>query len=107
MSTINWNQGLRIRPGHPRIYVRRDYRIVSTTGTVGTALRVGNARRRYSIRLTPIMSKVAGYVRDFPNQDFERVRKGQVLTQLVDDDYRAAVAEATANIARQRLKQYA
>ncbi len=49
--------------------------------------------------LTPIMSKVAGYVRDFPIQDFERVRKGQVLTQLVDDDYRAAVAEATANIA--------
>jgi len=45
------------------------------------------------------MSKVAGYVRDFPIQDFERVRKGQVLTQLVDDDYRAAVAEATANIA--------
>jgi len=44
------------------------------------------------------MSKVAGYVRDFPIQDFERVRKGQVLTQLVDDDYRAAVAEATANI---------
>jgi membrane fusion protein (multidrug efflux system) len=49
--------------------------------------------------LTPITSKVAGYVRDLPIQDFERVRKGQVLAQLVDDDYRAAVAEATANIA--------
>jgi membrane fusion protein, multidrug efflux system len=49
--------------------------------------------------LTPITSKVAGYVRDLPIQDFERVRKGQVLAQLVDDDYRAAVEEATANIA--------
>jgi membrane fusion protein, multidrug efflux system len=54
--------------------------------------------------LTPITSKVAGYVRDLPIQDFERVRKGQVLAQLVDDDYRAAVAEATANIASARAQ---
>jgi membrane fusion protein (multidrug efflux system) len=32
-------------------------------------------------------------------QDFERVHKDQVLAQLVDDDYRAAVAQAEANIA--------
>src|SRR5271154_5283979 len=49
--------------------------------------------------LTAISAKVPGYVRDLPIQDFERVRKGQVLAQLVDDDYRAAVAEATATIA--------
>ena len=46
--------------------------------------------------LTPITSKVAGYVRDLPIQDFERFRKGQVLAQLVDDDYRAAGGKLSA-----------
>ena len=48
--------------------------------------------------LTPISAKVAGYIRELQIQDYQRVRKGQVLAQLVDDDYRAAVAEAEANI---------
>jgi membrane fusion protein, multidrug efflux system len=49
--------------------------------------------------LTPISSKVAGYIRELPIQDFEHVHKGQVLGRLVDDDYRAAVTEAEASIA--------
>jgi membrane fusion protein, multidrug efflux system len=49
--------------------------------------------------LTLITSKVAGYIRELPIQDFERVHKGQVLAQLVDDDYRAAVEQASASIA--------
>jgi membrane fusion protein (multidrug efflux system) len=49
--------------------------------------------------LTPISAKVAGYVRELPIQDYEHVRKGQVLAQLVDDDYRAAVAQAEAGVA--------
>ena len=49
--------------------------------------------------LTPIAAKVAGYVRDLPVQDYERVHKDQVLAQLVDDDYRAAVAQAQAQVA--------
>jgi membrane fusion protein (multidrug efflux system) len=48
--------------------------------------------------LTPISAKVAGYVRELPIQDFERVRKGQLLAQLVEDDYRAAVAQAEAGV---------
>src|SRR6202047_2578930 len=48
---------------------------------------------------TPIAAKVRGYVRELPIEDFERVRKGQVLAQLVEDDYRAAVAQAEANVA--------
>jgi membrane fusion protein, multidrug efflux system len=48
--------------------------------------------------LTPIAAKVAGYVRELPIQDYQRVRAGQVLAQLVDDDYRAAVAQADASI---------
>jgi membrane fusion protein, multidrug efflux system len=49
--------------------------------------------------LTPISAKVAGYVREWPIQDFEHVHKGQVLAQLVDDDYRAAAAQAEAGVA--------
>src|SRR5271169_5665527 len=49
--------------------------------------------------LTPISAKVSGYVRELPIQDYEHVHKGQVLAQLVDDDYRAAVAQAEAGVA--------
>jgi membrane fusion protein (multidrug efflux system) len=49
--------------------------------------------------ITAISSKVAGYLRELPIQDYERVHNGQVLAQLVDDDYRAAVAQAQASIA--------
>jgi membrane fusion protein (multidrug efflux system) len=49
--------------------------------------------------LTPIAAKVAGYVRSMPVQDFERVHAGQVLAQIVDDDYRATVDQLTAAVA--------
>src|ERR1700685_238300 len=48
--------------------------------------------------LTPISAKVTGYIRELPIRDYERVRRGQVLARLVDDDYRSAVAQAEANI---------
>jgi membrane fusion protein, multidrug efflux system len=48
--------------------------------------------------LTPISAKVAGYLRDLPIQDYQRVHRGQLLAQLVDDDYRAGVAQAEASI---------
>src|SRR4029077_4457459 len=46
--------------------------------------------------LTAISAKVPGYVRSVEVQDYERVRAGQVIVQLVDDDYRAAVEQAQA-----------
>ncbi len=49
--------------------------------------------------VTPISTKVAGYIRDLPMQDFEHVHAGQLLAQLVDDDYRALAAQAEANVA--------
>jgi membrane fusion protein (multidrug efflux system) len=49
--------------------------------------------------LTPIAAKVAGYVRNIPVQDFDRVRAGEVLAEIVDDDYRATVAQLTAGVA--------
>ena len=48
--------------------------------------------------VTAISAKVPGYVRELPIEDYQRVHKGQVLTQLVDDDYKASVSQATANL---------
>jgi len=48
--------------------------------------------------VTPIATKVSGYIRELPMQDYDRVHAGQVLAAIVDDDYRAAVAQAEATI---------
>jgi membrane fusion protein, multidrug efflux system len=49
--------------------------------------------------LTPIASKVAGYIRNIPVQDYDRVHAGDVLAEIVDDDYRAVVSQINAAIA--------
>jgi membrane fusion protein, multidrug efflux system len=49
--------------------------------------------------LTPLSARVSGYIRDMPVQDYDHVRKGQVIAQLVDDDYRATVEQLTASVA--------
>jgi membrane fusion protein (multidrug efflux system) len=49
--------------------------------------------------LTPVIAKVGGYLRSLPVQDFQQVHAGDVLAQLVDDDYRAAVDQAEATLA--------
>jgi membrane fusion protein, multidrug efflux system len=49
--------------------------------------------------ITPIAAKVAGYIRNVPVQDYAHVHAGQVLAEVVDDDYRAAVSQAHATIA--------
>jgi membrane fusion protein (multidrug efflux system) len=49
--------------------------------------------------LTPIAAKVAGYIRAEPVQDYDRVRGGQVIAQIVDDDYRAVLAQTQASLA--------
>jgi membrane fusion protein (multidrug efflux system) len=54
--------------------------------------------------ITPIAAKVAGYVREVPVQDYERVQAGQLIAQIVDDDYKAAVAQAQANVAAARAQ---
>jgi membrane fusion protein (multidrug efflux system) len=48
---------------------------------------------------TPLASKVAGYVRAVPLRDYQTVKAGDLLVQLVDDDYRAQLAQAEANVA--------
>jgi membrane fusion protein, multidrug efflux system len=48
--------------------------------------------------LTPVAAKVSGYVRSMPVQDFERVHAGQLLVQIEQSDYRAAVDQLAASV---------
>jgi membrane fusion protein, multidrug efflux system len=49
--------------------------------------------------ITAISAKVPGYVRAVRVQDYERVKAGQIIAELVDDDYRSMVAQSEANVA--------
>jgi membrane fusion protein (multidrug efflux system) len=49
--------------------------------------------------LTPLSARVPGYIRTVHVGDYEVVHAGQLLVELVDDDYRAQVAQAEANVA--------
>jgi membrane fusion protein (multidrug efflux system) len=49
--------------------------------------------------LTPLSAKVDGYVRKVPVNDFERVKAGDLLVEIEDDDYKARVAQAEADVA--------
>jgi membrane fusion protein (multidrug efflux system) len=48
---------------------------------------------------TPLAAKVPGYVRRVPVGDFQRVHAGDLLVEIVDDDYRAQLNQAEANVA--------
>jgi membrane fusion protein (multidrug efflux system) len=48
--------------------------------------------------LTPLSTKVAGLVRDVKVSDYQKVRKGDELVLLEDDDYRAQMAQAEAAV---------
>ena len=47
---------------------------------------------------TPLAAKSPGYVRRVPAQDFQVVKAGDLLVEIVDDDYRAQVDQADANV---------
>jgi membrane fusion protein (multidrug efflux system) len=47
---------------------------------------------------TPLAAKVPGYVRRVLVRDFQRIRAGDVLVEIVDDDYRAQIDQAQANV---------
>jgi len=48
---------------------------------------------------TPLAAKVPGYVSRVLVQDFQRVHGADVLVEIVDDDYRAQLDQAQANVA--------
>jgi membrane fusion protein (multidrug efflux system) len=49
--------------------------------------------------LTPLSAQVDGYVSQVPVDDFQYVKKGDLLVEIEGDDYRARVAEAEADLA--------
>jgi membrane fusion protein, multidrug efflux system len=49
--------------------------------------------------MTPLAAKSPGYVRVVPVNDFQKVRAGDILVEIVDDDYRAQLDQAQANVA--------
>jgi membrane fusion protein, multidrug efflux system len=48
--------------------------------------------------ITPLSAKVDGYVRRVAVDDFQRVKAGDLLVEIEDDDYRARVAQAEADL---------
>jgi len=48
--------------------------------------------------LTPLSTKVPGLVREVKVNDYQQVRKGDLLVQLDDDDYKAQLAQAAAAV---------
>jgi membrane fusion protein (multidrug efflux system) len=48
---------------------------------------------------TPLAAKVPGYVHHVLVHDFQTVKAGGSLVEIVDDDYRAQLAQAEANVA--------
>jgi membrane fusion protein (multidrug efflux system) len=48
--------------------------------------------------ITPLSAQIEGYVRRVPVDDFRRVKGGELLVEIEDDDYRARVAQAEANL---------
>ena len=49
--------------------------------------------------LTPLSAKVEGYIRKVAINDFQRVKAGELLVEIEDDDYKARVAQAEADVA--------
>src|ERR1700731_1790467 len=46
--------------------------------------------------ITPLSAQIEGYVRRVPVDDFQRVKKGEVLVEIEDDDSRARGAQVEA-----------
>jgi membrane fusion protein, multidrug efflux system len=48
--------------------------------------------------LTPLAAKSPGYVRSVRVQDFQKVKAGDLLVEIVDDDYRAQLDQTQADV---------
>src|SRR5215475_8315986 len=49
--------------------------------------------------ITPLSTKVSGTVQSVAVSDYQRVKAGDLLVQLKDDDFKAQVAQAEASVA--------
>ncbi|MEJ0065181.1 MAG: MFS transporter [Caulobacteraceae bacterium] len=93
--------GLRRRPGHPG---DRHHSLEPLAGRAGLA---GDRRRLSAVRPDADRRAGAGLRPRGAVQDFDRVRAGQLVAEIVDDDYRATVAQAAANLAAAKAQAQA
>jgi membrane fusion protein, multidrug efflux system len=49
--------------------------------------------------VTPLAAKISGYVSAVPVNDYQQVRKGDLLVEIEPSDYRAQLEQAEANLA--------
>jgi len=49
--------------------------------------------------ITPLSAKIEGYIRRVPVNDFQQVKEGDLLIEIEDDDYRARLKQAEAELA--------
>jgi multidrug efflux pump subunit AcrA (membrane-fusion protein) len=66
---------------------------------VGSAVEQSTDDAYLQADMTPLAAKSPGYVRVVPVNDFQKVRAGDLLVEIVDDDYRAQLDQAQANVA--------
>jgi membrane fusion protein (multidrug efflux system) len=66
---------------------------------VGSAAQQSTDDAYLQADMTPLAAKVPGYVHQVPVRDFQKVKTGDLLVEIVDDDYRAQLEQAQANVA--------
>ena len=66
---------------------------------VGAARLQGTDDAYLQANLTPLAARVPGYVRRVLVNDFQRVKAGDLLVEIDDDDYRAQLRQAEGNVA--------
>jgi membrane fusion protein (multidrug efflux system) len=69
---------------------------------VGSAVRQTTDDAYLEADMTPLAAKVPGYVRSVLVKDFQRVKAGDLLIEIVDDDFRAQLHQAQGNVAGAR-----
>lgn len=66
---------------------------------VGSAIQQSTDDAYLQADMTPLSAKVAGYIRQVPVQDFQKVKAGDLLVEIVNDDYQGPLEQAQANVA--------
>jgi membrane fusion protein, multidrug efflux system len=65
---------------------------------VGSAILQATDDAYLQADITPLAAKSPGYVRGVPVRDFQKVKAGELLVEIVDDDYRAQLDQTQANV---------
>jgi membrane fusion protein, multidrug efflux system len=66
---------------------------------VGASVRQTTDDANLRSDITPLSAKIEGYIRRVPVNDFQQVKQGDLLVEIEDDDYRARLAQAEAELA--------